>query len=75
MAVKVCFGRRFWWQMAGNRLSKQGDTATVMLVAIARPAGFWHVGLRHFHGRPFREYVFNANRGIIPCDKHWKSSI
>ena len=22
-----------------------------------------------------REYVDNANRGIIPCDKHWKSSI
>ena len=22
----------------------------------------------------FREYVLNANRGIIPCDKHWKSS-
>ena len=22
-----------------------------------------------------REYVVNANRGIIPYDKHWKSSL
>src|ERR1035438_10842635 len=53
MAVKDGFGRRFFWQLTRNRLSKWGDTTKVMLVATARPAGFWHGGLRHLHGRPF----------------------
>ena len=44
------FGRRFFWQTGGNRLSKQGDTAKVVLVAPARPAGFEHGGLRQLHG-------------------------
>lgn len=36
--------------MGEKRLSKQSETAMVVLVAPARPAGFEHGGLRQLHG-------------------------
>src|ERR1700690_1221127 len=46
------FREKMFWQTAGNRLRKPGDTAKVGLVAPARPAGFGDGGLRHLHGPP-----------------------
>ena len=51
--------------MDGNRLSNQGDAAKVVSVASARPAGFEHGGLRHFHGSSDgtgAEYISNVVR-------------
>jgi hypothetical protein len=39
-----------FWQAGGNRLSRQGDTAKVVLAAPACRGCFQHGRLRHLHG-------------------------